>query len=332
MSAARLAPSRALTRVCVLALLALVLTACFEPIILGDGHPTPESPIPDAAEPDALTPESPEPDAAEPALQVPRFTVPLLIEALAADADAEDDADDDDPSLDRTLSSIFFNSTRDGGAGREDIWFSQRADASQPWPAPEPATALNSDARETGTALSADGLTLYWSSDRDGGAGGLDVYVSQRATMQDAWSPPEPVAALNSGDDDLISAVADEGRLLLFARRAGDDGYQLWWARRAAADQPWLAPEPIAVADSDGAESDPFLVQGGALLLFSRDGDLQLAARSAAGTSFEAAQPLATLNGDDEDTDPWSDEDLGYVVFASARSGDSRLYEALRAP
>lgn len=300
--------------------LALTVTAsgCLEAVVLGDGRS-----VPDAAADDAS-----EPDASEPELDVPRFTEPVLIEALAAGDD--EDADDDDPSLNRAMTMMFFNSTRDGGSGREDIWFSQRESASQAWGAPEPAVALNSEDRETGTALSDDGLTVYWSSDRAGGAGGLDVYMAQRATLQDAWSEPVTVDALNTSDDDLISAVSDEGRLLLFARRAGDDSYQLWWARRASDEEPWPAPEPLDVADSDSAESDPFLARDSTLLLFSRDGDLQLAARPDDGAPFGEALPLSTLNSEDGDTDPWSDEDLSYVVFASDRSGESRLYEAWR--
>jgi hypothetical protein len=301
--------------------LAASTSACQEAVVLGDGRSAPDEPD-GAAEPDGSD------DASEPEPDLPRFSEPTLIEALAG---GEEDGDDD-PSLNEALTWIVFNSTREGGEGDEDIWFARRESPSDPWDAPEPATALNTDARETGTALSEDGLTIYWSSDRDGGAGGLDIYISQRATLDGPWSEPEAVSALSSSGDDLISAVQDEGRLALFSRRDSDTDYHLWWARRESLLEDWPAPEPIEELNRGGDGTDPFLVRDGIQLLFSREGDLQIAERPSASTPFAEPSPLATLNSDSEDTDPWSDRDLTYVVFASDRSGEDRLYEARRQP
>jgi hypothetical protein len=295
------------------ALLTATASACEESVVLGDGRSTSADASDDASD-----------DASEPDSVVPSFSEPTLIEALAG---GEDDGDDD-PSLNEALTWIVFNSTREGGSSDEDIWFSTRDSASDPWAAPEPATALNSEARETGMALSEDGLTIYWSSDRDGGAGGLDIYSSERATLEDPWSEPELVSALNSQGDDLISAVRD-GRLALLSRRDGDTDYHLWSARRDSPLDVWLAPEPIDEISSSG-DSDPFVAREGKQLLFSREGDLYIAERPSEDAPFGEPSPLPTLNSDDEDTDPWSDRDLTYVVFASDRSGEDRLYEARR--
>lgn len=293
------------------ALLAATASACQESLVLGDGRSTSADASNDASEPDPA---------------VPSFSEPTLIEALAGG----EDEGDDDPSLNEALTWIVFNSTREGGAGDEDIWFSRRDSASDSWAAPEPAAALNSEARETGLALSEDGLTIYWSSDRDGGAGGLDIYTSERATLEAQWSEPERVSALNSDGDDLISAVRD-GRLALLARRDGDTDYHLWWARRDSPLDAWPPPEPIDEIQRSG-DSDPFVVREGTQLLFSREGDLHIAERPSADAPFGEPSPLSSLNSDDEDTDPWSDRDLTYIVFASDRSGEDRLYEARRTP
>jgi hypothetical protein len=297
---------------------ALLALGCQEALVLGDGRSLPD-------ERDGAIELDGSDDASEPDAAVPRFTEPALIEALAAG----EDEGDDDPALNAAMTFIVFNSTREGGSGREDLWWARRDSASDTWDAPEPATELNSDARETGSALSEDGLTIYWSSDRDGGAGGLDIYTAQRASLEAAWSAPEALSALNGSGDDLISAVLDEGRLALFARRDGDADYALWWARRESAEAPWAEPEPIDEV-SGGADTDPFIVRDGTQLLFSREGDLQIAERAGPDAPFGPPSPLATLNSDDEDTDPWSDRDLSYIVFASDRSGEDRLYEARR--
>src|SRR5690242_3415474 len=46
---------------------------------------------------------------------------------------------------------------------------------------------INTAAIESAPALSADGLTLYFASDRPGGFGGTDLWVSHRATPESPW-------------------------------------------------------------------------------------------------------------------------------------------------
>jgi hypothetical protein len=315
-SARALRPDRRRGGCLALSLLSGLALGCSETVVLGEGLV-----IGDRAPDGGL-----EPDASIGAPEPFRLTEPVAIEGLAGS-----DGYDDDPALNHALTWIYFNSTRSGGLGREDIWFSRRASPSMPWNAPEPATALNSDSRETGLALSGDGLTVYWSSDRPGGAGGLDIYVSTRVALDQPWSEPQLVEALSSGGDDLMSAVVDDGRIALFSRRDGDNSYDLWWARRQDREDAWETPEPIDELNSDGGESDPFLTGNGTQLLFTQGGDLQLAERADDGP-FGEPQALETLNSDSGDSDAWADADLSYIVFASDRSGESRLYEARREP
>jgi len=285
-----------------------------EDVVLGDGRPTLDA----AAQPDT---------GAQPgdAGGAPTFSEPTAITAIAAE-----DASDDDPSLSADLTLLYFNSERPGGAGEEDIWFSTRAASELAWQPPEPAAELNTESRETGIALAPDALAIWWSSDRPGGAGGLDVYMATRVSRSDAWSPALRVAELSSAGDDLISAVADGERSVLLARRDDDeDDYDLFTAQRSAPTQPWNEPQPIAELNSGDEESDAFLLAGGSELLFTRDGDLQLAIRDRAGP-FAEPVALDSLNSDDDDRDAWASEDFGYVVFSSDRSGAHLLYEASR--
>src|SRR5690606_9477723 len=100
---------------------------------------------------------------------------------------------------------LYFNSERPGGVGEEDIWFVARASVQEPWGSPMPVSELNTEQRETGIGLTADGLTIFFSSDRPGGAGGLDVYRSTRVSRDARWSEPVREAALSSPGDDLVS-------------------------------------------------------------------------------------------------------------------------------
>ena len=47
---------------------------------------------------------------------------------------------------------------------------------------------VNSPSTEIGPAISKNELSLYISSDRPGGVGGADIWVSQRDSRDDPWA------------------------------------------------------------------------------------------------------------------------------------------------
>ena len=56
------------------------------------------------------------------------------------------------------------------------------------WSAPvNLGPAINSASSDQGPAISKDGLSLYFTSNRSGGLGGFDMYVSQRTSVDDPW-------------------------------------------------------------------------------------------------------------------------------------------------
>jgi hypothetical protein len=94
-----------------------------------------------------------------------------------------------------------------GNLGGSDIWVSQRASVNDPWGTPQNlGPNINSSAGDGGPALSSDGHSLYFASNRPGGFGGNDIYVSRRHNKRDdfGWEPP---VNLGSG----VNTAADEG-------------------------------------------------------------------------------------------------------------------------
>lgn len=296
------------------ALALTVLTACAgESLVLGDGKL----------------------DVREPATNA-SFDEPQVIAGLDSG-----DPNDDDPSLTADRLILCFNSKRDGGMGKEDIWCTKRSSATSDWESPEPQTDLNTEHRETGIALSLDGLALWFSSNRDGGDGGLDVYTANRSARDAAWSEVARVAELSSDEDDLVSSIDETGLQLLMARRMLDthsddddddteDDYDVFIAQRSSLASPWQEPKPIDAINTSDEESDAFLVGAGLSLIFTRDGDLTLSRRASTSATFDRGKPIASLNSADDDRDAWSDAAFDYVVFSSDRDGDHRLYEATR--
>jgi hypothetical protein len=296
---------------------ALLLAACDSAnISLGDGRSDPTS-APDASEVPI--------DGAPPG-----FGVPVLVQGLLPDDAGE--TTDDDPSLTSDLLEMFFDSRRAGGAGREDVYETRRASPTEPWNPPEFVAALSSPSRETGIALTGDGLTLYFSSDREGGQGGLDIYVSRRSSRASgagSWSAPSPVPELSSTGDDLVSAVNPSGETLYLARRDGeDDDYDLYVS--VLEGGVFSAPAALTELNTDDEESDAFPARGGLALVFTQSEDLVLSERATAGAPFGAPRPIDALNSDSDDRDAWTTPELDYVVFSSDRSGEYRLYEARR--
>jgi hypothetical protein len=87
------------------------------------------------------------------------------------------------PSLRRDGLEIFFFSNRAGAQGN-DIYSATRASTSDPWSTPvNLGSNVNSAASETRPSVSWDGTSLYFGSNRAGGDGDSDHYVSTRERL-----------------------------------------------------------------------------------------------------------------------------------------------------
>jgi hypothetical protein len=76
---------------------------------------------------------------------------------------------------------ILFWSLRPGGSGSGDIWVSTRPTIHEPWSTPEnigfPVNTTSNDVRPN---LSRSGRTLLFDSNRPGGEGDQDIWMSTR--------------------------------------------------------------------------------------------------------------------------------------------------------
>src|SRR5207237_9552828 len=87
------------------------------------------------------------------------------------------------PSIRRDGLEIFFQSDRAGSIGLGDLWVATRTSTIDPWSTPvNLGDTINTASAEQNAYLSSDGMTLFFSSDRPGGSGGLDLYMSTRTT------------------------------------------------------------------------------------------------------------------------------------------------------
>lgn len=90
------------------------------------------------------------------------------------------------PSIRRDGLEIVIASARAGTVGSQDLWASRRKAVDEVWSTPENlGPPLNSAFAESFPSFSSDGETLFFNSDRPGGFGESDLYVSSRAKRDD---------------------------------------------------------------------------------------------------------------------------------------------------
>jgi hypothetical protein len=133
------------------------------------------------------------------------------------------------------------------------------------WSAPvNLGPVINGAGSDQGPAISKDGLSLYFTSNRPGGLGGFDMYVSQREGVDEPWGPPLNLGpTVNTSSDEGNPAFSRDGRFLFFQSRrpGGFGGIDLWVSVRKypCDDFGWKTPVNLGAgvnsADDDNGPS-----------------------------------------------------------------------------
>jgi hypothetical protein len=118
----------------------------------------------------------------------------------------------------------------------------------QNWCAPiNVGSGVNSAFQENYPSISPDGLAMYFDSNRPGGFGNTDIWVSRRATISSPWGPAINVAPLNSvAMEKGFFVFSPDGRTIYFAsaRAGGFGGLDIYVANRVDPDDDlgWTTP------------------------------------------------------------------------------------------
>lgn len=205
------------------------------------------------------------------------------------------------------------------------------------WSAPvNLGPVVNSPAGEQNPTITADELTLYFQSDRPGGVGGFDIWVTRRASRNSEWSPPENLGPpVNTPFTDGAPSLSPDGHLLfIHSNRPGGLGlFDVWVAHRSGSkdEDDWGAPVNLGtdVNTADDEQGPDYVASdGGGVLHFNRGnllvnlGDLYRAELRRDGTTEGPAQPVTELNAPAfNDAAPGLRADAREILFWSTRPG-----------
>lgn len=130
-------------------------------------------------------------------------------------------ADEQNPWLTADERTLFFDSTRDGGEGEQDLWIAWRPSLDAPFDTPDNVAELNTSGYEQGPTLGPGGLELIFASTRPGGQGDLDLWSATRSSTNADFSTPRNLSVLNSSGLDLDPALSADGSELFFSSSRG---------------------------------------------------------------------------------------------------------------
>ncbi|MCE9499235.1 MAG: OmpA family protein, partial [Leptospira sp.] len=115
------------------------------------------------------------------------------------------------------------NYDRDGYEGL-NIYHTKKNPRTDKWTTPKHIDELNSNFNDKMPAISPDGKTLVFSSDRPGGLGGYDLWKSTREEATGTWSKPINMGTgINSSANEIMPAYHYDGLTLYFSSNRNDE-------------------------------------------------------------------------------------------------------------
>ena len=225
------------------------------------------------------------------------------------------------------------------------------------WGPPVPVPIVNSEFNDFSPAISRDGRSLYFSSNRPGGigVGNFDIWVSHRANTKGPWETPINLGpAINTNANESVPAFSRDGHWLFFVSNVpgGSGGLDVWVSYRSNTrnDFGWETPVNLGPninssfgdagpsyfasrhQDNDGGDDDVDEngnddEAGGALLFFDSNRppggptntELYVSPQHSDG-SFGLPTVLSELNSPCSDTRPSIRSDGLEIFFFSNRA------------
>ncbi len=235
---------------------------------------------------------------------------------------------------------LYFTSDRPGGSGTLDIWVTTRETINDEWGTPiNLGPTINTGQEDALPCISGDGLEFYFSSNRAGGLGDWDTWVTTRETVNDEWGMPANLGPpVNTSGQEHAPRLSNDGLELYFScwnRPGGYGAADLWVSKRTTVNDPWGPPVNLGpVVNSSADENFPFISANGLSLFFSEDYggpyrpggfgniDMWVSTRASVNDPWETPLNLGPIvNSSSLDSIPIISPDGSMLYFSSERPG-----------
>jgi hypothetical protein len=192
-------------------------------------------------------------------------------------------------------------------AGSLDLWVSQRETLDDSWGTPQPLSSINSGFIENNAALSLDEHSLYFNSNRPGGLGENDLYVSRRHDKRNplGWEPPVNLGPdVNSAFGDTTPTFFEDdatGVITMYfdSNRPGGQGDFDIYASSVFPDGTFSAAMPVIELNSSFPDRGPAVRRDGLEMFLQserpgtgRVGGIDLMVSTRAATSEPWSSPV----------------------------------------
>jgi len=244
--------------------------------------------------------------------------------------------------------TLYFASERSGGYGGQDLYQATRTSVNDDWGnVMNLGAGVNTSSFEANPGVTADGTTMYFTSNRSGGEGGYDIYVATRTSPTEEFGDVQNLGpGVNSHlDEGSTSRPSDELSIFycVYNRAGGFGRFDIYTATRSSEAGPFGASTNVGggvntVVD----EFAPFVTPDESFLLFSdrvapyRPGgegsaDIWVATQSSDGTFGSVANLGDVVNTSYNDAFPVLSPDWpeagSTLYFLSDQPGTSGAFD-----
>ncbi len=129
-----------------------------------------------------------------------------------------------------------------------DIYYSDKINGE--WTEAKKVEGINDPERwDSQPTIASDGKTLYFASDRKGGRGGVDLYVTVKDAATGLWSKPENLGpVINTPGDEKTPFIHSDFETIYFSSdgQPGVGGFDIFFSRKDSLGK-WTEPKNIGV-------------------------------------------------------------------------------------
>lgn len=167
------------------------------------------------------------------------------------------------------LTLLYSSSQHNRQSGKALIYETHRKSRESPWAVPSHIVLPGGSFSDIGPRLSADGLELWFASNRPGGHGGFDVWRARRAESGGPFGQPENLGGgVNTDADEFFPRAGLDGRMVIYFRERNGSEQRIM---EAAQDESgvWTS-KPVSLPFNERAQS-PTLSADGLILYFASE-------------------------------------------------------------